>query len=60
MTKPTGVAMDGFDKVRPITEGRVNKGGINTTSRITVRPPPPAPMRPAAPRVDAKPSTEPK
>lgn len=55
MTKPNDVAMDGFNKVMPITEGRVNKGGINATSRITVRPPPPAPMRPAVPRVDAKP-----
>ncbi len=58
MTKPTGVAMDGFDKVRPITEGRVDKGGINTTSRIIVRPPPPAPMRPATPRAEAKPSSD--
>lgn len=47
--------MDGFGKVKPLTEGRVNKGGINPTSRITVRPPPPAPMRPAVPRADAKP-----
>ena len=33
--------------VPPITEGRVNKGGVNATSRITVRPAPPAPMRPS-------------
>jgi hypothetical protein len=26
----------------------VVKGGVNTTTRITTRPPPPAPMRPAA------------
>lgn len=32
-------------QVRPLTEGRVNKGGINGPPRITVRPPPPAPMR---------------
>lgn len=41
------LAMDGFNKVKPITEGRVVKGGVNTTSRILTRPPPPQPMRPA-------------
>lgn len=42
-----GLAMDGFTKVKPITEGYEVKGGVNTTSRITTRPPPPQPMRPA-------------
>jgi hypothetical protein len=41
------VAMAGFNKVRPISEGYVVKGGVNSTSRIEVRPPAPAPMRPA-------------
>ena len=41
------VAMDGFSKVRPISEGYVVKGGVNATSQIVVRPPAPAPMRPA-------------
>ena len=53
MARPPETAMDGFGKVKPLTEGRVNKGGINATSGITVRPP--APMRPATPRADAKP-----
>lgn len=48
MTNPRGMAMDGFGKVKPISEGYVVKGGVNSTSRITTRPPPPAPMRPAA------------
>lgn len=41
------IAMDNFNKVKPISEGYVVKGGVNTTSRITVRPPAPAPMRPS-------------
>ncbi len=41
----------GFNKVRPIDRGYVNKGGINASSQIEVRPPPPAPIRkpPSAP-----------
>ena len=42
------MAMDGFNKVRALNEGYVAKGGVNATSRITTRPPAPAPMRPAA------------
>ena len=48
MTKRPTVAMDGFNKVKPISEGYQVKGGVNTTSRITVRPAPPAPTRPSA------------
>lgn len=42
------MTMDGFSKVKPITEGYAVKGGVNTTSRITTRPPPPSPLRPPA------------
>ena len=36
---------DGAIKVRPLTEGYLIKGGRNeTTSQITKRPPPPAPI----------------
>ena len=54
--------MDGFSKVKPISEGYVVKGGINATSRIVTRPPAPAPMRPAASSVTATPAaaTKPK
>ncbi len=45
-TRP--MAMDGFSKVKPLSEGYITKGGVNSTSRITTRPPAPAPMRPAA------------
>jgi hypothetical protein len=48
MANGSKMAMDGFGKVKPITEGYVVKGGVNATSRITTRPPAPAPMRPAA------------
>lgn len=41
-------AMDGFGKVKPLSEGYVVKGGINATTQVTTRPPPPRPMRPAA------------
>ena len=37
--------MDGFNKMQPLTEGYLRKGGINATSQITKRPPAPAPMR---------------
>ncbi len=47
MTNRRTMAMDGFSKVKPITEGYVVKGGVNATSRITTRPPAPAPMRPS-------------
>jgi hypothetical protein len=47
MTKPNSLAMDGFNRIKPLQEGYVVKGGVNTASEITVRPPPPAPMRPA-------------
>jgi hypothetical protein len=33
----------------PLTEGHVVKGGLNQTSQIVNRPPPPTPMRPSAP-----------
>lgn len=37
----------GYTKTRPLTEGYVRKGGINSpTSQVQVRPPAPAPMRP--------------
>ena len=42
--RPT-VAMDGFSKAQPLKEGSLQKGGLNTTSQITERPPAPAPMR---------------
>jgi hypothetical protein len=45
--KPT-FAMDGFGKIRPLTEGHTNKGGLNQKSQISSRPPGPAPMRPAS------------
>ena len=48
MTQRT-MAMDGFSKVKPIGEGYVVKGGVNSTSRITVRPPAPQAMKPASP-----------
>ena len=51
--RPTVMAMDGFSKVKPLSEGYVVKGGVNATSRITTRPPAPQPMRPTA--VAAKP-----
>lgn len=60
MTDRRAVTMDGFNKVKPISEGYEVKGGVNTTSRITTRPPPPAPMRPAAAAgTDAKPTSSP-
>lgn len=58
MTKPLTPATEAFGGVRPITEGHEKKGGIMPPSRITVRPPPPAPMRPATPpTTDQKPGT---
>jgi hypothetical protein len=58
MTNRQDIAMDGFNKVKPITEGHVVKGGVNSTSRITTRPPAPAPMRPSDGSVAAgKPAT---
>jgi hypothetical protein len=33
----------------PFSEGHVVKGGLNQTSQIVSRPPPPSPMRPSAP-----------
>jgi hypothetical protein len=55
MTDRSKMAMDGciknttssFSKVKPLREGPIVKGGVNLTTRITTRPPPPAPMRPA-------------
>jgi len=57
MTDQRKTAMDGFNKVKPITEGYVVKGGVNTTSRITTRPPPPAPMKPPVSGAAEKPPT---
>jgi hypothetical protein len=37
-----------YPKVEPLTRGFVDKGGHMGPSRITERPPPPAPMKPAA------------
>jgi len=34
----------------PLREGYVVKGGVNTTSKISTRPPKPAPMKPAQPQ----------
>lgn len=48
MTERNKIVMDGFSKVRLISEGYINKGGVNATTRINSRPPPPAPMKPAA------------
>lgn len=48
MTTKHVAAMDGFSKVRPISEGYLVKGGVNATSQITTRPDAPAPTRPAA------------
>lgn len=45
-TKP--MATDGFSKIKRLSEGYVTKGGVNSSSRITTRPPAPAPMRAAA------------
>lgn len=38
-------AMDGFSKVKPISEGYVVKGGVNAASQIKERPSAPAPIR---------------
>jgi hypothetical protein len=43
-----GIAMDGFNKVRPLNEGYLAKGGINSTSQIKVRPPAPTVLAPKA------------
>lgn len=43
------IRMDGFSKVRPLNEGYLAKGGINSTSQIKVRPPAPAILAPKAP-----------
>lgn len=49
MTNPKkGMTMDGFGKLRPVTEGYVVKGGVNTQTRITVRPPAPTPSKSAS------------
>jgi hypothetical protein len=37
-----GMAMDGFGKIQPLTEGYISKGGRNLTTRIVERPPAPA------------------
>jgi hypothetical protein len=34
-------AMDGFNKVQPLHEGYLAKGGLNNTSQIKTRPPAP-------------------
>jgi hypothetical protein len=52
--RPT-LAMDGFSKIKPLTEGSVAKGGVNNTSQITVRPPAPAVLKPAKAASSAKP-----
>lgn len=57
MSKVQTKTMDGFGKVKPLTEGYEVKGGINTTSRIVTRPPPPGPMRAPAGSVATKPPT---
>jgi len=43
-----GMAMDGFGKLRPVTEGYVVKGGVNKKTNITVRPPAPKPSETAS------------
>lgn len=46
----------GYTKTRALTEGYVRKGGINSpTSQVQVRPPAPAPMRPASTPSSAEP-----
>ncbi|WP_155856286.1 MULTISPECIES: hypothetical protein [Acidiphilium] len=37
-----GMEMDGFGKIKPLTEGYIAKGGRNLSSTITQRPPAPA------------------
>jgi hypothetical protein len=53
-----GMAMDGFGRVRPLTEGHLRKGGLNATSQIRERPPGPAPMRRAASGVNPPASSD--
>lgn len=45
-------AFDGYsNKIAPLEEGYVRKGGLNPLSSLNLqRPPPPAPMRPASDR----------
>lgn len=38
------------EKPKIITEGSVNKGGQNLTSKIPKRPPPPSPTKPTTPK----------
>ncbi len=43
-----GVERNGYRKPRPIGGVYAEKGSVNTTFQIVVRPPAPAPMHPAA------------
>jgi hypothetical protein len=52
-----GLAMDGFNKVQPLNEGYISKGGINSTSQIKVRPPAPAVLGPNVPPTTLAPTT---
>jgi hypothetical protein len=64
MTEPKnhvadGFAMDGYNnKLKPLTEGTIVKGGRNLSTKITERPAPPALLQPKiapAPTVTAEP-----
>ncbi len=57
--KDRRMAMDGSNKVKPLTEGYVVKGGVNATSGITTRPPAPQPMRSAAAAAGTQPAAKP-
>ena len=39
---------DGVGRVRPLNEGVLNKGGMNSPGRFTERPPAPAALRPTS------------
>lgn len=51
MSDERKIAMDGYsNRVKPLTEGYLRKGGLNPPMTGTFnRPPPPAPMRAASP-----------
>lgn len=61
MAKTPSLALEGFTRVKPLTEGHIVKGGVNTTSKITTRPPAPAKFEPRArasdPSTTAKPGS---
>ena len=48
---------DGVGRIRPLNEGRVERGGVNAAGRFENRPPPPAPMKPVAATPSNRPSS---